>query len=57
MVAEVDTIVERHEEGVGIPTARVSNEFKSAYRRELQFPNHCRPIILFSKMEGMVTWM
>jgi hypothetical protein len=55
VVTEVDTIVEGHEEGVGIPTAQVSNEYESHISRGLQFPDYRRPIILFSKMEGMVT--
>lgn len=55
MVAKVDAIVEGHEEGVGIPTTRVSNRYEPHRDRKSQFPDYTRPIILFSKMEGTVT--
>jgi hypothetical protein len=55
VVAKVDAVVERHEEGVGIPTTQVSNKFEPHGGRKLQFPNCNRPTILFSKMEGTVT--
>jgi hypothetical protein len=55
VVTKVDAVVEGHEEGVGIPTTWVSNKSEPHRGRKLQFPNHNRPIILFSKMEGTVT--